>query len=395
MCSIVLSDRVKSITPSSTLSINQKTLEMKANGIDVISFSVGAPKFDVPEHIINAGKKAFEERHLHYTPAGGIKELREAVAKRYNDMYGCNFTWKNSIITVGAKHGLFNIAYVLYLPGDEIIVPVPYWVSYPEINKMVGAKNVFVHMSLDNNMVLTAEKVERAISKKTKALLVNTPCNPTGAVIPGKELEKIAELAVKHNFYIIYDECYEKFIFEGDPHVSLASFGKEVRERTLLANSASKTYGLTGLRIGYITGPEEIIKMLNVVQGHQTSNPCSVAQHTVLAALRGRQDFLDDLLVQYKERADFAYKEFNSLDGVKAFKPSGAFYIFPDITELIKKGNFKNDVEFVEELIDKAHISVVPGSAFGMEGFLRFSFVEDINTVKEGIRRFKEFSANL
>ena len=395
MSKTIFSDRVKSITPSSTLAINQKTMEMKAKGVDVISFSVGAPKFDVPEHIIEAGKKAFDDGHLHYTPAGGIKELREAVADRYNSMYGCDYTWENTIITVGGKHGLFNIAYVLYLPGDEIIVPVPYWVSYPEINKMVGAKNVFVQLELEEDMILTVEKVKSVLSKKTKAVLVNTPSNPTGAVIPKAELEKIAVLAVEHDFYIIYDECYEKFIFEGDPHVSLASFGAEVRERTMLVNSASKTYGMTGLRIGYITGPKDIIKMMNTVQGHQTSNPCSVAQHTVLAALRGRQDFLDDLLLQYKERAEFAYKEFNSIDGVRAIKPAGAFYIFPDISGLIEKGGFEDDIDFVNNLIDKANISVVPGTAFGMKGFFRFSFVEDMKTVKEGIRRFKDFAESL
>jgi aspartate aminotransferase len=240
-------------------------------------------------------------------------------------------------------------------------------------------------------MILTAEKLASVITSKTRAVIVNTPSNPSGAVIPKKELEKIAALAVEKDFYIIFDECYEKFVFQGEPHFCLAACDGKVREKTLLVNSASKTYGLTGLRIGYITGPLDIISKMDEVQSHQTSNPCSIAQWTALAALKGDQNFLDDLLIQYRERADFMYEEFKAIARIKVFKPKGAFYIFPDVSDIIEKGGFKNDLEFTDRLIKEAHITAVPGSCFGMEGYLRFSFVEDIETVKEGVRRFKEF----
>lgn len=395
MSSSIFSDRVHSITPSTTLSINQRAKDMKAAGIDIISFSVGEPKFKVPEHILNAGKKAFDENKLQYTASGGIKELRTAVADRYNKMWGSDYSWRNSIITVGGKHGLFNIAFVLFRPGDEIILPAPYWLSYPEINVMNGAKNVLLPLSIEEDMILTAEKVASAVTPKTRAVIVNTPSNPSGAVIPREELEKIAEMAVEKDFYIIFDECYEKFVFQGEPHFSLAACGGKVREKTLLVNSASKTYGLTGLRIGYITGPEDIIAKMDEVQSHQTSNPCSIAQYTALAALKGDQNFLDELLDKYRERADLMFEEFRKIEGVKVFKPKGAFYFFPDVSELIKRGGFKNDLEFTERLIEKANITAVPGSCFGMEGYLRFSFVEDIETVREGVRRFGEFARSL
>lgn len=395
MSSSIFSDRVHSITPSTTLSINQRAKDMKAAGIDIISFSVGEPKFKVPEHIINAGKKAFDENKLQYTASGGIKELRTAVADRYNKMWGSDYSWRNSIITVGGKHGLFNIAFVLFRAGDEIILPAPYWLSYPEINVMNGAKNVLLPLSIEEDMILTAEKVASTVTPKTRAVIVNTPSNPSGAVIPREELEKIAAMAVEKDFYIIFDECYEKFVFHGEPHFSLAACEGKVREKTLFVNSASKTYGLTGLRIGYVTGPEDIIAKMDEVQSHQTSNPCSIAQYTALAALKGDQNFLDDLLVKYRERADLMFDEFKKIDGVKIFKPKGAFYFFPDVSELIRRGGFKNDLEFTERLIEKANITAVPGSCFGMEGYLRFSFVEDIEMVREGVRRFGEFVRSL
>ncbi len=388
-------EKINAVAPSSTLAINQKANELKASGVDMISFSVGEPKFDVPAHIIDAGKKAFDDGLLNYTAASGIKPLREAVAKMYNDRYGCDYKWDNTVITVGAKHGLFNLLYVLLFPGDEVVVPVPYWVTYPEIVTMCEGKNVFLPLSIEEDMVLTADKLSKVITPKTKAVFVNTPSNPSGAVIGKDELEKIAKLAVEKDFYIIFDECYEKFIFEGDPHFGLAQMGPEVRERTIMVNSASKTYGLTGLRIGYITGPTEIIKKMSIVQSHQTSNPSSVAQYAVLAALEGDQDFLDDLLEEYRKRADYIYSEFKNIDGIKVFKPKGAFYIFPDISELIKKGGFENDLQFTEALIENAHISAVPGSSFGMDGFLRFSFVASLEQVKEGVSRFKKFVETL
>lgn len=392
---ISFSERVKSLSPSTTLAINQRAKDMSAAGIDIISFSVGEPKFKVPEHILNAGKKAFDDGKLQYTAAGGIKDLRAAVAERYNLKWGSDYTWKDSIITVGAKHGLFNIAFVLFRPGDEIIVPVPYWLTYPEINTMNSAKNVYLPLSIDEEMVLTAERLASAVTSKTRAVIVNTPSNPSGAVIPKAELEKIAALAVDKDFYVIFDECYEKFIFEGDPHFCLAAMDKKIREKIILVNSASKTYGLTGLRIGYITGPREIIAKMDELQSHQTSNPCSIAQYTALAALKGDQNFLDELLTKYRERADYMFNEFKSIDGIKVFKPKGAFYILPDVNGLIKRSGFKNDLEFTEKMIENAHITAVPGSCFGLDGFLRFSFVEEIETVKEGVNRFKAFVQSL
>jgi len=391
MSSTIFSERVHSITSSTTLSINQRAKDLKASGVDIISFSVGEPRFDVPKHILDAGKKAFDDNKLQYTAAGGIKDLRAAVAERYNKTWGSDYKWQNTIITVGAKHGLFNLAFVLFRPCDEIIVPAPYWLSYPEINAMNGAKSVYLPLSIEEDMILTAERLTSAITPKTRAVIVNTPSNPSGAVIPRRELEKIAALAVEKDFYIIFDECYEKFVFQGEPHFCLAACDGKVREKTLLVNSASKTYGLTGLRIGYITGPLDIIGKMDEVQSHQTSNPCSIAQWTALAALKGDQNFLDDLLIKYRERADLMYEEFKRIDGVKVFKPKGAFYIFPDVSDLIERGGFKDDLEFAERLIEEAHITAVPGSCFGMDGYLRFSFVEDIETVKEGVRRFKEF----
>ncbi len=382
------SERVLRVQPSQTLVITAKAAELRKKGIDVIGFGAGEPDFDTPDFVKEAAIKALKEGKTKYTPAAGIPELREGIAKRLREKNNIDYKPSEVVVTPGAKMALYEVFAILLNPGDEVIVPAPYWVSYTEQIKLCDGKPVIVEMSEDNGFVLTADLVESAITDRTKALVLNTPSNPTGAVIPEEELKKIAEVCLKHNVMIISDECYEEFCYEGK-HVSIASISEEVRKITFTINAFSKAYSMTGWRIGWVAAPEDYIKKINIVQSQTISNPTSFAQYGALAALEDKGKFPAMMKEEFKKRRDFVLSEFLSIEGITCPEPKGAFYVFPNISAYIK-GDIKNDIDFTTFLLEEAKVAVVPGSAFGKEGYIRLSYATSMDNLKEGMRRIKE-----
>ncbi len=382
------SERVLRVQPSQTLVITAKAAELRKKGIDVIGFGAGEPDFDTPDFVKEAAIKALKEGKTKYTPAAGIPELREGIAKRLREKNNIDYRPSEVVVTPGAKMALYEVFAILLNPGDEVIVPAPYWVSYTEQIKLCDGKPVIVEMSEDNGFVLTADLVESAITDRTKALVLNTPSNPTGAVIPEEELKKIAEVCLKHNVMIISDECYEEFCYEGK-HVSIASISEEVRKITFTINAFSKAYSMTGWRIGWVAAPEDYIKKINIVQSQTISNPTSFAQYGALAALEDKGKFPAMMKEEFKKRRDFVLSEFLSIEGITCPEPKGAFYVFPNISAYIK-GDIKNDIDFTTFLLEEAKVAVVPGSAFGKEGYIRLSYATSMDNLKEGMRRIKE-----
>lgn len=383
-----LSNRIQKIKPSQTLAITAKANELKAKGIDIISFGAGEPDFDTPDFIKEAAIKALKEGKTKYTAAAGIPELRSAIAEKLKVRNGIDYKPSEVIVVPGAKMGLYEIFAILLNPGDEVIVPAPYWVSYTEQIALNDGESITPQLLEKNNFVLTADIVESAITKNTKALVLNTPSNPTGAVIPKKELEKIAEVCLKHNIMIISDECYEEFSY-GEPHVSIASLSKEVREITFTVSAFSKSYSMTGWRLGWVAAPEKYIKAIINIQSQTISNPTTFAQYGALEALKDGGKFPAMMRQEFIKRRDYIVDALNSINGVKCIKPEGAFYVFPNISHFIKE-NIKNDIDLTEYLLEEAKVAVVPGSAFGKNGYIRLSYATSMENIKEGAKRIKE-----
>jgi len=385
----MLSQRIQKIQPSATLAINAKAIELKKQGIDILKFGAGEPDFDTPDNIKNAAKRALDEGFTKYTATTGIPELKEAVCNKFKRDNGILCDASDILITNGGKQALYNCFMAILDPGDEVIIPSPYWVSYSDMVAICDGISVTVD-TRSNNFKLTAEMVKKAITPKTKALILNSPSNPTGAVIEKKEIEKIGELALKHKFYIISDEVYEYFIYDGKKVFSIGSI-PELKDLIFTVNSVSKTYAMTGWRIGYIAGPKEIIKAMGNLQSHSTSNPCSIAQKASLEALTGPQNSVTIMANEFAKRRDYVYKEMNKIPGFKLQKPEGAFYAFPNVTNCYK-GKITNSFEFSEFLMEKARVAVVPGSAFGKEGddYIRFSYASSMKDIEEGLNRIRE-----
>lgn len=387
------SDRVLRVKPSQTLAITAKAAQMRKQGIDIIGFGAGEPDFDTPDFVKDAAIKALKEGKTKYTPAAGIPELREGIARRLKEKNNIDYKPSEVIVTPGAKMGLYEIFAVLLNPGDEVIIPAPYWVSYTEQVKLCDGEPVIVELSEENDFVLTADLVKSAITEKTKALVLNTPSNPTGAVIPKEELEKIADVCLKNKIMIISDECYEEFCYEGE-HVSIASLSPEVREITFTVNAFSKSYSMTGWRLGWVAAPEEYIKKITIVQSQTISNPTSFAQYGAVAALEDKGKFPAMMKEEFRKRRDYIVNEFLSIEGITCSVPKGAFYVFPNISAYLK-GDIKNDIDLSSYLLEEAKVAVVPGSAFGKEGYIRLSYATSMENIKEGMRRIKDALKNL
>lgn len=381
----MLSNRIQKLRPSATLAINAKAIELQKQGVDIIKFGTGEPDFDTPEHIKQAAKQALDEGFTKYTAATGITELKTAVADKLRRDNNIICIPEDIIITVGGKHALYNIFMALLNPGDEALLPSPYWVSYADQILVCGG----VVKTIDtrpNRFKLTAQMVEESISPKTKVLILNSPSNPTGMVIEKEEIIKIADLAQKHNFYLISDEVYEYFLYDGKAHFSAGSL-PELKDLVFTVNAVSKTYSMTGWRIGYLTGPGEFMKAISSLQSHSTSNPCSIAQKAALAALTGPQDSIQTMLSEFQLRRDYVQEAFNKIPGIKLDRPEGAFYAFPDIS-----GTGHDSFAFTELMMEKAKVAVVPGAAFGEEGnnYIRFSFAASMEHIKEGLSRIEK-----
>jgi aspartate aminotransferase len=381
-----LSKRALNISPSMTLSITAKAKEMKKQGLDVVSFGAGEPDFDTMFHIKEAAKKAIDEGFTKYTASSGIIELKEAICAKFRRDNWLDYEPKNIIVSTGGKQALFNMIMVTVDPGDEVIIPVPYWVSYVEMVKLAEGKCVFLKT---NNFKINIQDLEKSITPKTKMLILCSPSNPTGAVYDEKELKQIASLCLKHNIYVLSDEIYEKLIY-GKKHVSIASVNEKIKKLTIVVNGVSKSYAMTGWRIGYAAAEEEIVKAATRLQDHTTSNPTSISQKAALAAINGPEDHMAKMVYEYKKRRDFMVDRLNRIDGVMAARPDGAFYVFANVSKFYSD-EVKGSMVFCQKLLEDAYVAVVPGIAFGDDRFVRLSFATGMEHIKRGLDRMEKF----
>ncbi|GFR35286.1 pyridoxal phosphate-dependent aminotransferase [Thermobrachium celere] len=394
-----LSRKARAITPSTTLAITAKAKKMKSEGINVISFGAGEPDFDTPQFVKDAAFDAINKGLTRYTPASGIIELKEAICMKLKEENNLEYSPAEIVISNGAKHSIYNALMAICNPGDEVIIPVPYWVSYPELVKLVDAVPVYINTSEDNQFKIKIHELEEKITSKTKAIILNSPSNPTGAVYTKEELEKIAEIAVKHDLIVISDEIYEKLIYDEYKHISIASLNDEIKNRTIVINGMSKAYAMTGWRIGYTASNKEIASLMANIQSHATSNPNTIAQYASVAALKGDQEVIEKMRKEFELRRNYMVDKINSIEGLSCVKPIGAFYVMINISKLIGKsfnGNIINSsLEFANVLLDEEKVAVIPGDAFGDDNYIRLSFATSLEQIKEGLNRIEAFIKKL
>ena len=392
---MVLSKKNMAIAPSPTLSIDAKYKEMLANGLDVVGFGAGEPDFDTPEHIKKAAIDAIMNGQTKYTPAAGTLALRKAVAEKFSRDNGVEYKPTQIVVSNGAKHSLVNAFSAISNPGDEVIIPAPFWVSYPEMVKLSDGVPKIIYTDEAHQFKITVKQLEEAITDKTKALILNSPSNPTGMVYTEGELRALAETAVSHGLIIISDEIYEKLIYDDAKHVSVASFSEKIKENTIIINGVSKTYAMTGWRIGFAAANEKIAKIMSNVQSHAASNPNSIAQAATIAALEGPQGEIEMMRQTFAERRNYMVERINSIEGVSCIKPEGAFYVMMNISKLLGKeiqGKvINNSDDFAELLLEKAKVALVPGAGFGAEGYVRWSYATSMENIKKGLDRLEEF----
>lgn len=397
---MILSEKALGIKPSSTLSITERAGVLRKEGKNVISFSVGEPDFDTPEHIKKAAIDAINEGFTKYTPAAGIMELRQAVAKKLKEDNGLDYDYTQIVISNGAKHSLINALMAVLNPGDEVIIPAPFWLSYAEMVRIAGGIPIIVYTKPEENFELSRAILEAAYTVKTKAVIITTPSNPTGMVTPEKCLREIADFAVEKDIIVIADEIYEKLIYSADKkHVSIASFNKEIYDRTITINGVSKSYAMTGWRIGYTASSKQIAKLMSSMQSHMTSNPNSVAQKAALAAISGPQDCVEQMREQFEVRRDYIYDRVSKMPYLKTIKPEGAFYLFIDFSGIYGKEHngivIESAAQIGEMLLNEKLIAVVPCADFGMPDYIRFSYATSNDKIKAGMDRLEEFISEL
>lgn len=382
--SSVLSEKVLNIKPSATLEIDAKAKQLRKEGKDIVIFGAGEPDFNTPDNIKRAAIRAIDSNISKYTPPGGIRELRQAVAEKFKKANNISYDENEVLVSCGGKHSLYNAIMSILNKDDEVILPAPYWVSYAEMIRLAEAKAVFC--GTGKNFKLTAENVEEKLAKKTKLLILNSPNNPTGAVIEHEEIKKIAKLAVDNNFYVISDEVYEYFTYNGKKHLSIASLNDEIKNLAITINSVSKAYAMTGWRIGYCGANREIIQAMKNLQSHTTSNPSNVAQMAALEALTGPQDSIKQMIKAFDERRKYMDKRLNEMSGISCAEPEGAFYAFPDIS----KTNI-SPMGFASRLLDEASVAIVPGTAFGSDKHIRLSYAAPMQDITIGLERMENW----
>ncbi|RTE87587.1 MULTISPECIES: pyridoxal phosphate-dependent aminotransferase [Gammaproteobacteria] len=388
-----LSHRVNAIAPSPTLAVSQKAAELKALGKDVIGLGVGEPDFSTPDFICEAAKEAIDKRFTRYTAVDGIPELKKAVADKFQRDNGLSYDLDEILISAGGKHSIFNLLTAWINEGDEVIIPAPYWVSYPDMTTLLGGKPVTIEAGIDQQYKITAAQLEQAITENTKLLFLNSPSNPTGMAYSKAELESLAAVLKKHpNILIATDDMYEHILWDKEPFHNIVMVAPELKSRTIVLSGVSKAYAMTGWRIGYAAGPATIIKAMKKVQSQSTSNPCSIAQHAALAALQGDQSFIEEMVTEFKGRHDRLVQQLNDIPGIKAIAGQGTFYTFPNIEVLMQAKNVATDVELCELLLEEENVALVPGSAFGAPGHFRLSFAAATSTLDEAIKRITRFA---
>ena len=388
-----LAKRVGRLSPSPTMAVSEEAKRLRSEGRKVVDFSIGEPDFNTPDNIKGRGHRAINENFTRYTSAPGIQDLREAVVDKYRHQYGVDYSVPEVVVSCGAKHTLFNLAFVLFEEGDEVLLPVPYWVTFPEQFKMVGAVPVEVMTREEDDFVLKASALEAKVTSRTRAMVVNTPNNPTGAVIPADEMDRIVDLALDRELMIIFDECYEFFVFDGNKHTSLAQYADRAKHVSLLVNTASKTYAMTGWRIGYLVAPREIAKSVSNVQSH-SANPASVSQKAALESIQGNQDSVPQMIAEYERRRRYVVERLNGMAGLSCANPGGAFYAFPNISSYLGS-EVRDSVAFSTWLLRQSGVAVVPGSAFGMEGHVRISFATSMENLVTGMDLMEDALAKM
>ena len=384
-----LATRVSDITPSLTLAIDSKAKALRAEGVEIFGFGAGEPDFDTPEHIKTAAIEALNAGFTKYTPSSGISELRTAISEKFKRDNGLDYKPSEIIVSNGAKQSCFNAILAVCGEGDEVIIPAPYWLSYPEMVRLAGAEPVIVQTTQENDWKITAEQFEEAMSPRTKMIIINSPGNPTGSVYTREELRAIVEVAADEEIMILSDEIYESLTYDGAEHVSVASITPEARDLTITVNGFSKAYAMTGWRIGYLGAPEQIAKAIDSLQSHSTSGPCSFAQKGALAALTGDQQCVADMREEFNIRREYIFERLSAIPGVAAVKPKGAFYVLANISKL-----GMSSTNFADRLLSKAKVAVVPGIAFGDDSVVRFSYATGLDVIKPGLDAFEEFCKN-
>jgi aspartate aminotransferase len=385
-----ISARAAQLSPSLTLSIDSKAKAMKAEGIDVCGFGAGEPDFDTPEHIKQAAIAALEAGFTKYTPSAGLPELRQAIAEKLEADNQISYRASQIVVSSGAKHSCYNAILATCQPGDEVLIPSPYWVSYPDMVRLAGAEPVIVQTSERNGWKMRASDFENAMTPRTKMVILNSPGNPTGSVYTREELEGIVEVAAEEDIYILSDEIYEKLVYDDVKHVSIASLSPEAYALTITVNGFSKAYAMTGWRLGYMAAPEAVAKAVDNIQSHSTSNPCSFAQKGAVAALKGDQQTLADMRDEFSMRRDYMFDRITKIPNISAVKPQGAFYILVNISQLGLSSQ-----NFADRLLSKANVAVVPGAAFGDDRTIRLSYATSIDIIKKGLDRFQDFCRTL
>lgn len=380
-----MGNRIAQITPSVTLEITARAKALKAKGSDVVNFAAGEPDFDTPDFIKDAAIKAIENGLTKYTPASGTSELKEAVCEKFAKDNGLSYKSGQVAIGCGAKHSLYNLFQALCEEGDEVILPSPYWLSYPEMIKLAGAKPVVAETDR-KSFTMRPEDLNSRITRKTKAIIINSPSNPCGAVYSKDALQKIADIAVKHNISVVSDEIYEKLIYDGLRHVSIASLNDDIYGLTFVVNGVSKSYAMTGWRIGYVAGREDLIKGISALQSHSTSNPSSISQAAALAALKSDADTVVKMAQEFEKKRNIMIDELSGASGIDCIKPMGAFYCFANIS-----GTGMDGLTFSKKLLDEKHVAVIPGAPFGMKNYIRLSFATSVEDIKRGAERIREW----
>lgn len=388
---VKLASRVESLTPSTTLAITAKAKELKAQGLDVIGLGAGEPDFNTPDNIIEAAYESMKKGQTKYTPSAGLPLLKETIAKKL--LADQQLKYENAEIFVGsgAKHVLYTLFQVLLDEGDEVVIPTPYWVSYPEQVKLAGGVPVYIEGLEEQQFKITAEQLEQVITERTKALIINSPSNPTGMIYSKEELQAIGEVCLKHNVLIVSDEIYEKLVYDGVKHTSIAEVSPELKEATILVNGVSKSHSMTGWRIGYAAGSKQIIKPMTDLASHSTSNPTTTSQYATIEAYSGTQDTVETMRQAFEERLNIIYKQLTDIPGVTCIKPQGAFYLFPNVAEAAKLTGYETVDDFVKGLLEEALVAVIPGSGFGTPNNIRLSYATSLDLLEAAVARIKEF----
>lgn len=383
---MALAKRISQVAPSVTLAISAKAKAMKADGLDVCSFSAGEPDFDTPWHIVEAAKTALDQGKTRYGSAAGEPALREAIAAKLRDVNGLCYDASNVVVTNGGKQSLYNVIMTMVDPGDEVLIPAPYWLSYPEMVKLAEGVPVIVETTLESGFKMSPEQLRQAITPRTRLLIFNSPSNPTGMVYTPDEIRAIAQVVVDAGIWVISDEIYERILYDGATHLSMGAASPEAYERTITSSGFAKTYAMTGWRIGFMAGPPEIVKAVSTLQSHSTSNVCTFAQYGAIAAYTGSQDCVKEMLAAFTERRKVMLKRLNAIPGLSCPKPDGAFYMFTDVQQTGMKS-----LDFCNALIEEKYVATIPGIAFGADSCIRLSYATDMETIQRGMDRLEEF----